>query len=70
MNNNSEMTRPSSGNFTACGGRIYEPERYPNVLYRGKRVFFCNKSCLNAFNADPDRFMAGEIEHPLEQDPG
>jgi YHS domain-containing protein len=54
------------GYFTACGGRIYEPERYASVTYRGRQVFFCSKSCLLAYQADPDRFMSGEIDHPLE----
>lgn len=53
--------------LTACGGRIYEPERYPSVMYRGKQIFLCNQACLKAYEADPDRFMSGDIEHPLEQ---
>jgi len=55
------------GCYTACGGRIQEPERYPSAIYRGQRIFFCNTACLGAFESDPERFMAGEIKHPLQQ---
>ena len=54
------------GHYTACGGRIQEPERYPSSIYRGRKVYFCNPACQRAFEADPDRFMAGGVEHPLE----
>jgi YHS domain-containing protein len=50
--------------ITACDGRIKDTSRYPSALYRGERVYFCTRACLRAFEADPDRFMAGEIEHP------
>ena len=56
------------GYYTACGGQIYEPERYPSVIYRGQQIFFCNRACLRAFEADPGRFMSGDIEHPMEMD--
>jgi YHS domain-containing protein len=54
------------GYYTACGGRLQEPERYPSAMYQGRLIYFCNKACLDAFKADPVRFMSGEIEHPLE----
>jgi len=53
---------------TVCGGKISDPDRYPSALYRGQRVYFCLRACLRAFEADPDRFMAGEIEHPTDED--
>jgi YHS domain-containing protein len=31
-------------------------------------VYFCTRACLRAFESDPDRFMAGEIEHPADPD--
>jgi len=55
------------GHYTACGGRIQEPERYPSAVFRGQKIFFCNEACRQAFESDPERFMAGDIEHPLEQ---
>ena len=54
--------------ITACGGKISDPSRYPSVLYQGQRVYFCTRACLHAFEAAPDRFMAGEIEHPTDED--
>jgi YHS domain-containing protein len=53
---------------TACGGTLKEPDRYPSAEYRGQLVYFCTRACLRAFESDPDRFMAGEIKHPTEQD--
>ena len=54
--------------FTVCGGKIYDLARYPSALNRGERVYFCTRACLRAFEADPDRFIAGEIEHPTDPD--
>lgn len=54
--------------MTACGGKIKDPDRYPGALYRGERIYFCTSACLRAFEADPDRFMAGEIEHPPDEE--
>ena len=53
---------------TACGGTLLNPEKYPSALYRGERVYFCLRACLRVFEADPERFMAGEIPHPMEED--
>lgn len=53
---------------TACGGGIKDPSKYPSVEYQGKRVYFCTNACLRAFDQAPDQFMAGEIEHPLDDD--
>lgn len=50
---------------TTCGGKIKNPDQFPSALFKGKRVYFCTPACLRAFEADPERFMAGEIEHPL-----
>ncbi len=53
---------------TACGGKMEWNENIPSAMYHGKTVYFCMKSCLKAFQSDPDRFMAGEIEHPAEEE--
>lgn len=53
---------------TTCGGIIQNPNQYPSALYLGKRVYFCNRSCLRAFEEAPDAFMKGEVEHPAEED--
>jgi YHS domain-containing protein len=52
---------------TVCGGKISDPDLYPSALYRGQRVYFCTRACLRTFESDPDRFIAGEIEHPTEE---
>jgi YHS domain-containing protein len=51
---------------TACGGILHDPSRYPNALFKGELVYFCNNACLDAFQQAPEAFMAGEIEHPVE----
>jgi len=65
------MNQPAPSNEpetrTVCGGKISDPDRYPSALYRGQRVYFCTRACLQAFESNPDRFMAGEIEHPTEE---
>lgn len=43
-----------------------DPQKYPSAIFHGERVFFCTLACLKAFESDPERFMAGEIEHPEE----
>jgi YHS domain-containing protein len=29
---------------------------YPRATYKGRTIYFCTEFCLEAFNADPDRF--------------
>ena len=53
---------------TACGGKIKDTSSYPSAIYRGERVYFCTLACLRVFEQNPDPFMAGEIEHPLDED--
>jgi YHS domain-containing protein len=45
---------------------LTDPEKYPNADYHGKRVYFCTRACLRAFEENPDGFMNGEVEHPEE----
>lgn len=52
--------------ITVCNGVIENPEKYPFADYKGDTVYFCTQGCLKAFETDPDRFIAGEIEHPLD----
>lgn len=65
------MNQPSQANnqpqafFTACGGKIENPEKFPSAVYKGQLVYFCTEACLKAFTEKPDAFMTGEIEHPL-----
>jgi YHS domain-containing protein len=49
---------------TACGGTLHNPSAYPNAMFNGELIYFCNEACLNTFTENPTAFMAGEIEHP------
>lgn len=51
---------------TVCGGILENPDKYPSADYKGEIVYFCTNGCLRAFEKDPNRFIAGEIEHPLD----
>ena len=51
---------------SACGGTLKETSAYPSAMFNGERVYFCNAACLKAFLLAPEAFMAGEVEHPLE----
>jgi len=53
---------------TACGGVLKDPANYPSAIYRNERIYFCTRACLRVFEQDPDPFMAGDVEHPLEED--
>jgi YHS domain-containing protein len=60
--------QPQHEVYAACGGRLDHPARYPSALFQGQRVYFCTRACLKAFEKDPERFMAGEIEHPTDEE--
>ncbi|MBI5935781.1 MAG: YHS domain-containing protein [Chloroflexi bacterium] len=53
---------------TACGGFIKDPTRYPSAEFHGETIYFCTQACLAVFLKNPEPFMAGEIEHPLDED--
>jgi YHS domain-containing protein len=53
---------------TACGGKLDDPAKYPGAVHRGEQVYFCTRACLRVFEQDPEAFMAGKVEHPLEED--
>lgn len=61
---------PEPGFKTACGGKIKDSSKYPSAGYRGERIYFCTQACLEIFLSNPDPFMAGEVEHPVEEDDG
>ncbi len=60
---------PEQGILTVCGGRIEDPDEFPSAVFQGEKIYFCHPACLRAFLQGPPRFMAGEIEHPPEDDP-
>jgi YHS domain-containing protein len=37
-------------------------------MYEGERLYFCTRACLRVFEENPEPFIAGEIEHPLDDD--
>ena len=42
-----------------CGRAINLNPPYPNTaIYRGRLIVFCTRYCLEAFQADPDRFYS------------
>jgi len=53
---------------TACGGNLKDPANYPSAMYQGERIYFCTRACLRVFEQAPDAFMAGEVEHPIDED--
>jgi len=53
---------------TPCGGTLKDPTNYPSAEYRGEIINFCTRVCLRVFQEDPDAFMAGDVEHPTEED--
>ena len=53
---------------TACGGVIKDPENYPSAIYHGERLYFCTRACLRVFEQNPDPFLAGDVEHPLDEE--
>jgi YHS domain-containing protein len=55
---------PEQPVITVCGGKIKDVENAPSAFFQGKRIYFCTPACLAVFYLDPERFIAGEIEHP------
>ena len=53
---------------TACGGKLKDPVGYPGALYHSEQVYFCTHACLHAFERNPDAFMEGEIDHPIDKE--
>jgi hypothetical protein len=58
------QTIPGPELLTVCSGKMKDPESFPSAIFHDRRVYFCTVACLAAFESDPERFMAGEIEHP------
>jgi YHS domain-containing protein len=53
---------------TVCGGKIKDTASFPSAIYEGEQVYFCTLACLRVFEENPDAFVAGEIDHPLDDD--
>jgi Cu+-exporting ATPase len=46
-----------------CGMTIAPEDAAGSYVHRGQTYYFCNPSCLERFNADPERYLQG-LEHP------
>jgi YHS domain-containing protein len=45
--------------FVTLCGRIFndaDPAFFPRAKYRGRTIYLCTESCLDAFLADPEAF--------------
>jgi YHS domain-containing protein len=45
-----------------CGTPVRERGNHESVEYAGTRYFFCSRTCLERFDAQPDLFTAGPAE--------
>jgi YHS domain-containing protein len=63
-----DETQQTPSGKTACGGKLKDPKNFPSAIYRGEQIYFCTIACLRVFEQNPDPFMAGEIEHPTDDD--
>jgi Cu+-exporting ATPase len=47
-----------------CGMTIDPADAAGHVEHRGQTYYFCHQSCVDAFRADPERFLGGEGRPP------
>ena len=52
---------------TVCGGKIKNTADFPSAIYEGEQIYFCTRACLRVFEENPEPFIAGEIDHPLDE---
>ncbi|MGE5252138.1 MAG: hypothetical protein ACM3QS_18200 [Bacteroidota bacterium] len=51
--------RPPASRFVTLCGRIFrdtDAAYFPRAAYRGRTLYLCTQTCLEAFLADPERF--------------
>ena len=53
---------------TVCGGKIKNTAGFPSAIYEGEQIYFCTRACLRVFEENPEPFIVGEIDHPLDED--
>ena len=46
----------SEGKFTCCAAD--RPNSEVSTIHRGKKLYFCDKSCLKEFKKNPERFLS------------
>jgi YHS domain-containing protein len=51
-----EIPLPEIGSqiHTACKSAAQFQPSMPSAIYRGRRIYFCDASCLEDFKADPE----------------
>jgi hypothetical protein len=61
---------PKRNSFVALCGRVFrsDPEFFPQAEYRGRTIYLCTEVCLDAFLADPDRFVAAHKKSYKKKD--
>ena len=52
--------------ITVCGGTLASDAVAVETEYNGRTYYFCTRGCLRAFHDNPEDFLAGKIEHPLD----
>ena len=57
MANPPEAVAPTEVVDPVCGMTIDPADAVGHVEHRGRTYYFCNQSCLDQFQADPDRFL-------------
>ena len=49
------LTQPK-GKFTCCIADL--PNSKFSTVHKGKKLYFCDKSCLKEFKKNPERFLS------------
>jgi YHS domain-containing protein len=64
MENNSPKFAPEAPlPKTVCGRKMTaDVVWYPQARYQNRTIYFCTEFCLDAFEADPDRFYTAHRE--------
>ena len=60
----------ASNRITVCGGLLQPDAPAIEAEYNGLTYTFCTRGCLRAFWSNPEDFLAGKIEHPIDDDKG
>jgi YHS domain-containing protein len=64
------LTSPVSPPQAVCGRTMTaDINCYPCSEYQGQHIYFCTEFCLEAFNADQDRFYAAHRSKKDERKP-
>ena len=56
--------------ITVCGGALASDAVAIEAEYNGRVHYFCTRGCLRTFWTNPEAFLAGQIEHPTDDEAG